>query len=268
MNESGAFDEIPATAISANSDFSPMKFTTKKDEEEEVTDFFVTGKNLPSITTEVDEEITFVARKPDTGIKYDYEERLQRKSEDDICNTPKRERHEDQKLNIRSTRLLEMEEHVSIAAAKNNLENEDNEMMLMKTPQKQGEIVKSLSFEFEKKLASIHVSPKSTPPAISNAGVSVNETSNGHSPSSKPVRSMSPIRSVAQLSPVSKLNLNDEQPPQQQQQQNSTGVIETPKLISPSKIVAAATSVDIEKVKAELESKVNLLNLIIYQSIN
>lgn len=254
MSEQGAFDEIPATTINAISDFSPIKFSIKNEVEENFNfkddNFQEITTTTTTTTTAIDEEITFVARKP-------CEDRLQRKSDEDICNTPKRERHDDQNLNIRSGRLLSMDE---------DKVNEDCE--LMKTPKKKGEIVKSLSIEFEQRLASIHVSPR---PNLSNTSASntvdpvssnnttntttTNSTSTNNSPCSKPVRSMSPIRSIAQLSPVSKLNLNDDQPAVAEGE-NTTFNIETPKLVSPSKIVAAGSAVEIEKIKNEIESKV------------
>lgn len=256
MSEQGAFDEIPATKINAISDFSPIKFSIKNEIEE---NFNLKDENFQEMTTTttttttaIDEEITFVARKP-------CDERLQRKSDEDICNTPKRERHEDQNLNIRSARLLAMDE---------DKDYEDCE--LMKTPKKKGEIVKSLSIEFEQRLASIHVSPRPAPSSTSASNnnnnpvsdynttttiTTTNTTNNNNSPCSKPVRSMSPIRSIAQLSPVSKLNLNDDQPAVAEGE-NTTFNIETPKLVSPSKIVAAGSAVEIEKIKNEIESKV------------
>jgi hypothetical protein len=258
----GAFDDIPATTIDAISDFSPIKFNTIQNDEQE--------KLEMTSTTAIDEEITFMARKTE-NLKC--EERLQRKSDDDICNTPKRERHEDQKLNIRSARLLGIEEESS-RNDKDNYDESDGDV-LMKTPKKKGEIVKSLSFEFEQRLASIHVSPKTT---LTNSGYSMNSvnvtsttttatataTTAGPTPTitvssnaipsinPKPVRSMSPIRSVAQLSPVSKLNLNDNTAVEE----TINFTIETPKLVSPSKIVAAASAIDIQKIKNELESEV------------
>jgi hypothetical protein len=256
----GAFDDIPATTIDAISDFSPIKFNTIQNDEQE--------KLEMTSTTAIDEEITFMARKTE-NLKC--EERLQRKSDDDICNTPKRERHEDQKLNIRSGRLLGIEEESS-RNDKDNYDESDGDV-LMKTPKKKGEIVKSLSFEFEQRLASIHVSPKTT---LTNSGYSMNSvnvtsttttataTTAGPTPTitvssnaipsinPKPVRSMSPIRSVAQLSPVSKLNLNDNTAAEE----TINFTIETPKLVSPSKIVAAASAIDIERIKNELESEV------------
>lgn len=268
MSESGAFEEIPATTINAISDFSPIKFTVKSEE--------VREENLQMKTaTEIDEEITFVARKTDnfksvskeefpteeslpSGIYNDLEERLQRKSDDEICNTPKRERHEDQKLNIRSARLLEMEQEKSIGCNVDGEENgEDDGDILMKTPKKKGEVVKSLSIEFEQRLASIHVSPRPTPiggsgNAVHNSNSTTNSPSLNISASKSSGRSMSPIRNIAQLSPVSKLNLNNESV----LEGTPNFFVETPKLVSPSKIVAAASAFDIEKVKIELESKV------------
>lgn len=258
----GAFDDIPATTIDTISDFSPIKFNTIQNDEQE--------KLEMTSATAIDEEITFMARKTE-NLKC--EERLQRKSDDDICNTPKRERHEDQKLNIRSARLLGIEEESSRNDNdKDNYDESDGDV-LMKTPKKKGEIVKSLSFEFEQRLASIHVSPKTT---LTNSGYSMNSvnvtsttttataTTAGPTPTitvssnaipsinPKPVRSMSPIRSVAQLSPVSKLNLNDNNAVEE----TTNFTIETPKLVSPSKIVAAASAIDIQKIKNELESEV------------
>ena len=280
MSEPGALEEIPATKIETfNCEFSPLKFTETGLEIDEI------NGRVGSI---VDEEITFgmMARKRESSnVSSDnsvnsvnsviateavnasatadntiptttaenitnntlLEERLQRKSDDDICNTPKRERHEDQNMNIRSARLLEMD---------NAVNNEDEENVLTKTPMKKGgEMVKSLSIEFEQRLASIHVSPRPAPNTnmIGNNNMNSAQSSVNNS-GSKPVRSMSPIRSIAQLSPVSKLNLNDD---------STTNIddnfieIETPKLVSPSKIVAAASAIDIEKIKSEVDAKVN-----------
>lgn len=265
MGEPGTFEEIPASKIETCNpvcDFSPIKFSVSVAGEcEEI---------LAKTGEIVDEEITFgmMARKTESkenggivesGIETDKRtaavlgaDRLQRRSEEDVCNTPKRERHEDQKLNIRSARLLEMDKAV-------NDETEGEELKM--TPSKKnngnnGEIVKSLSIEFEQRLASIQVSPR---PA-NNSTITSNSAS-------KPVRSMSPIRSIAQLSPVSKLNLNDEG-------NEESCLIETPKLVSPSKIAAtpvtvtaaaaAAAAVDVEKIKSELEAKVRQLLKIVW----
>ena len=101
---------------------------------------------------------------------------------------------------------------------------------------------------------------------------------------------MSPIRCVPQLSPVNRLSLNDsdggaeqeegkgeiqnEKEPEKEKVNNNiindqSGsdnnnnnntelvTIEMPKLVSPSKIAAAAAlSVDMERIKSEIESKV------------
>ena len=211
-------EEVPSKSIDAineekgsslGSTFSPIKFVEN--------------------TEIVDEEITIslLARKANcANVEGETEaeqcaNRLQRKNDEEIFNTPKRERRfEDQTLNVRRSR-----------DTKTEAESEE----FPKTPQKSGrnnnELVKSLSMEFEQRLASIHVSPKIQ--------------------SSAP-RSMSPVRCVAELSPVSKLNFNEEI--------NDTGkfVIEEPKLISPSKIVAAASAIEIEKIRVELDSKVGI----------
>ena len=286
MSESGSFEEIPATAINAISDFSPIKFTVKSEEVKE--------ENLEMTrTTTIDEEITFLARKADnfksvineelraeessSGGNNNLEERLQRKSDNEIFNTPKRERHEDKNLNIRSGRLFEMEEEKSIGIIVDSEEDEEEGDSLIKTPKKKGEMVKSLSIEFEQRLASIHVSPRPTsilgsgntvytanPPSNTSTNSTINSPSLNIS-ASKSVRSMSPIRNIAQLSPVSKLNLNNESGVMEE---DTNFYIETPKLVSPSKIVAAASAADIEKIKIDLESKVkyNQNKLCIYYS--
>lgn len=247
MSEPGTFEEIPASKIETCNpvcDFSPIKFSVSGEAEE-------ISVNGP---VDVDEEITFgmMARKTgskdsednhctsnctESTVNVSSEERLHRRSEEDICNTPKRERHEDQKLNIRSARLLEMDDELSA-------ENSTDDLINLKTTpskKKNGEMVKSLSIEFEQRLASIHVSPRPATTKDISPQVSA----------SKPVRSMSPIRSVAQLSPVSKLNLND------YESSEDSCVIETPKLVSPSKIAGAAPAVvDVEKIKSELEAMV------------
>lgn len=189
--------------------FSPIKFVGVNDEI-------------------VDEEITIMARKDKEelgqcervtvegvhGSISEISTRLQRKSDEEIFNTPKRERNfEDFNLNIRN-RSKEVEV----------TESEDNGPL--KTPQKiMGHLVKSLSTEFEERLASIKVSPKIQSVAP---------------------RNMSPVRCIAELSPVSKLNLNE----------RSNFEIEEPKLVSPSKIAAVTLGNEIEKVRIELESKV------------
>lgn len=258
MSEPGAFEEIPAIPIESsnliNSDFSPIKFTDKNEQilsnesivDEEITFGKMARKSNSEIVKEEEVMQDYLQEETKNDLEHDLEERLQRKSDDDICNTPKRERHEDQNLNIRSARLLEMDQIISETTT-SLVEND-----VIKTPQKmKNEMIKSLSNEFEHRLASIHVSPR---PAVTSG--STMNTNNAASPSvsaSKPTRVMSPIRSIAQLSPVSKLNLNDEPSAVEDQIQ-----IETPKLISPSKIVAAASALEIEKIKNDLESKVTL----------
>lgn len=241
-------DDIPANPIAnENSSFSPIKFIEKPSA-------LIDEDNV------IDEEISFTKIKKEEAVyicevnnredvnnantdnnPYTYTVnddsseinclRLQRKSEDEICNTPKRERHEDEGLNRRFTRQLQQE---GIDGGTILINSEPT------TPQKNNknnELVRSLSHEFEQRLASIHVSPITS--------------TNGKGPS----RSMSPIRSIAQLSPVSKLNLND----QEEDINTNLDAVVTPKLVSPSKIVAAASAMETEKIKCELESKVVIL---------
>ena len=236
LNEEKIFNDSTTANSPTTTTFSPIKFGGIVDEEitislmarkeksvggsivEDNTEV-ITENNTEVITVDDNKVITVDDNKvitvdhtfpvDDTFHTQDHE-RLQRKSDEDIFNTPKRERHfEDQNLNIRRSR----EAHEQIEA--------------IKTPQKSNTFVKSLSMEFEQRLASIHVSPKIV--------------------SSTAPRSMSPVRCIAELSPVSKLNLNDNE-----ESASVTGfVIEEPKLISPSKIA------EIEKIRQELESKVN-----------
>lgn len=265
--------EIPANPISEqntsnSATFSPIKFSsTPPNLIEEVDNNFRV----------IDEDINFkgVARKisecglgqqqqlSSSGVAESSNSnlRLQRKSDEDICNTPKRERNQDQTQNIRFARLKETEEEREI---------------LVKTPPplqptSQSHLVKSLSVEFEQRLASIQVSPKpnTTDTNNNNNTPTASNTNNLNSnPLKATPRSMSPIRCVAQLSPVGRLNLNDKEVNEDEggnsnntnsNNNNNTTInftIETPKLVSPSKIVAANSSADIEKIKTEIESKV------------
>ena len=242
-------EEIPSKSIDAvneekqqpnitendkNITFSPIKFGGNDEiVDEEITISRMARNNKEErLEKEKVIEVTKIAFEA-TGPADSYEfaepgeSRLQRKSDEDICNTPKRERHfEDQNLNIRRSREPEISETDALN-------------IVVKTPQKsKNELVKSLSMEFEQRLASIHVSPKI------------------QSTTSAP-RSMSPVRCVAaQLSPVSKLNLNEDEEDVQRI------VVEAPKLVSPSKIVAAASSIEIEKVRQDLESKVIKVKMI------
>ncbi len=241
--------EIPANPIhdenlnnstSTSSAFSPIKFTNHT--EKSSVDFRI-----------IDEEINFkegmAGKSINDNVKAgdelkedqdvnDHQIGTQRRSDNDIFNTPKRERNQDQSQNTRFTRFTE---------------KNDNAM------------VKSLSMEFEQRLASISTSGNIN----SNSNSNVNSLHN----TPKPVqRSMSPIRCVPQLSPVNRINLNDK--PEGGDEINDDNkymnnnsidnyniidnisadiIIETPKLVSPSKIVAAA---DVEKIKRELEFKV------------
>ena len=234
LNEEKIFNDSTTANSPTTTTFSPIKFGGIVDEEITISLMarkeksvggniveddnvdnteVITEDNTEDNTVDDNKVITVDDNKvitvDDTFHTQDHE-RLQRKSDEDIFNTPKRERHfEDQNLNIRRSR----EAHEQIEA--------------IKTPQKSNTFVKSLSMEFEQRLASIHVSPKIV--------------------SSTAPRSMSPVRCIAELSPVSKLNLNDNE-----ESASVTGfVIEEPKLISPSKIA------EIEKIRQELESKVN-----------
>ena len=251
-------EEIPSKSIDAvnentaktedsdkNVTFSPIKFGGNDEiVDEEITISRMARNNKEErLEKEKVIEVTKIAYEATlTTDSYEFteptESRLQRKSDEDICNTPKRERHfEDQNLNIRRSREPEI--------------SETDALNIVKTPQKsKNELVKSLSMEFEQRLASIHVSPKI------------------QSTTSAP-RSMSPVRCVAaQLSPVSKLNLNEDG---EEDLNSGLGgkkefIVEAPKLVSPSKVVAAASSIEIEKVRQDLESKVSkveIMNIII-----
>lgn len=231
--------EIPANPIHdenlnnstfTSSSFSPIKFTNHTEKSSSSADFRI-----------IDEEINFkegmagksIVKADDQVIEdqdtNDHQIGSQRRSDDDICNTPKRERNQDQSQNTRFTRFTE------------------------------NAMVKSLSMEFEQRLASI------------NTTRNVNTTNNSyihpnHNTPKPAQRSMSPIRSVPQLSPASRINLNnggDEVNDDNKYTNNNSIdndnistdiIIETPKLVSPSKIVSAAA--DVEKIKRELEFKV------------
>lgn len=223
-----------ATTPEAKAQFSPIKFggLTDKIVDEEITINHLARKDKEGSEPDCATEESSISSGGNTSSTA----RLQRKSDEEICNTPKRERNfEDSNLNIRNRAREE---------ADTKLEPEENGNGLLKTPQKIGGLlVKSLSMEFEHRLASIHVSPK-----IQSAAP----------------RSMSPVRCIAELSPVSKLNLNEEATARRiSVNANSTSasdsnnfMIEEPKLVSPSKIVAAASAVEIEKIRIDLESKV------------
>lgn len=317
-NNPNSMDEIPANPIeNENSSFSPIKFVVKKEKESqelEVIDDEISitkmasgkrgdfvgiseceSKRIDTVATEEVNTVNTVGTCdiPETMDIVDTvnNSKIQRRSdEDSICNTPKRERNENEKLNRRFIRQLQ-EGHGESVADNDDDDGDiltlDGDASLPKTPQKQinntftttnnnpnnpnsatttadsthsvtsnnnnKECVRSLSQEFEQRLNSIHVSP------ITNTTGNKNNNSTS--------RSMSPIRSIAQLSPVSKLNLNDTGDDDSNNinsnyttSNNSTGStttenvsIITPKLVSPSKI---ASQVEIEKIKCGLESKV------------
>ena len=178
-------DEIPANPIDSSnpvSNFSPIKFVEKyekdplsKLESEQFAKLKKSGVEGAEFSGIVDDEITISAITAqihdDKFIgtnSSDYnespeksndkigggdssrhsttaEERLQRKSDEDLCNTPKRERHQDRTVHERS-------EKYEIPESPTN-----NSSSL---PSKRNEVVKSLSMEFEKRMASIQVSPK------------------------------------------------------------------------------------------------------------
>lgn len=196
--------------------FSPIKFTASA----------ITKTTTPNEHEIVDDEISLIKRPAEE----------QRKTEPevaDLCNTPKRERKEGQpdfRARNFATEAKEQEcneQSPTKAGISHRLMTTESTTTttttsLNSTPQKA--MVKSLSIEFEQRLASIHVSPKPK----------------NSSPASGP-RAMSPIRSVAsQLSPVSKLNLNDES--STQDEHVNSYVIEKPNLVSPSKIASASIS--------------------------
>lgn len=254
-------EEIPSKTISIineekqSEQFSPIKFGGN----EEIVDEEITIKHMARKNNESDPLNTDAGQnlKLEDGDNLEVDGGnfgISRKSDEDIFNTPKRERHfEDQNLNIRRSREMEDDQ--------------------VKTPQKcyavtnsKNELVKSLSMEFEQRLASIHVSPK-----VSTSNTFV------------PPRSMSPVRSVASdnLSPIRKLIFNEDEEvvevehvehnkvkaEAEKDKQLSNNFIEEPKLISPSKIVSAASAVEMERIKVELENKVNNIIIIIIYCI-
>ena len=210
-------DEITISAITAK--IQDDKFIGKDEVEfkKETRNLDIDNNNINDNNMNFDNNILHDDKIDDTVL-----ERLHRKSDEELCNTPKRERHQDRPVHERSEKYE----------------------LTPSSPSRRAEIVKSLSKEFEKRMASIQVSPK--PEKQSSTGSPPVQMMNAPSAS----RVMSPIRCVAQLSPVPKLNFNDDQ---------SGSSIETPKLVSPSKIVAAASvnALDSEKIlKEELEAKV------------
>lgn len=263
----GAFEEIPAIPIEGSNEnslsapFSPIKFVDKLGKEAEekageenfrVIDEEINIKGAPrkmSTLEVIDEAVSVIVEAGQASFT--------RKSDENIFNTPKRERHEDKSLNVRFTRFINADEEIEQG------EGEDGKS-LPRTPQKsRNEIVKSLSVEFEQRLASIHVSPKQ--PVVSKVAVGtpspVTANNNNHSGTS---RSMSPIRCAPQFSPAGRLNLDERREGEGEGEEAAVSagkseefLVETPKLVSPSKIASVTTAVnfDIEKVKAEIDSK-------------
>jgi hypothetical protein len=220
--------------------FSPIKFTASA----------ITKTTPPNEHEIVDDEISLIKRPAEE----------QRKTEPevaDLCNTPKRERKEGQpdfRARNFATEAKEQESNeqsptkAGISHRLMTTESTTTTTSLNSTPQKA--MVKSLSIEFEQRLASIHVSPKPK----------------NSSPASGP-RAMSPIRSVAsQLSPVSKLNLNDES--STQDEHPNSYVIEKPNLVSPSKIASASISNNNNNYNTNINTNVLNSNIIINNNIN
>ena len=163
--------DIPANPISRS--FSPIKFKFTHHEiieeanfrviDEEIDFKGMAARKASTADREVAKEVAKEAVKEgekckEIGGEFNLElnSRLQRKSEDDIFNTPKRERNQNDSLNARFSRFNQPG-----PVTKDN-EN-DNLMITQTSPQKsssRNEMVKSLSVEFEQRLASIHVSPK------------------------------------------------------------------------------------------------------------
>ena len=97
-------------------------------------------------------EVTKIAYEATLTDSYEFteptESRLQRKSDEDICNTPKRERHfEDQNLNIRRSHRTRNQWNWRPEYCQNSQKSKN-------------ELVKSLSMEFEQRLASFTFHPK------------------------------------------------------------------------------------------------------------
>ena len=350
--------EIPASQIEVQNQnlFSPIKFTDHKTENENKCE-------IDSVTKEEeggieDEEIPKSIFEINTSNKQDHYKkqddkndkndnndynnndndnnyninRLQRKSEEEIFNTPKRERHGRSELSHRQLKEQDndngQENEPFLSLEYEDLQKateRDNELNLNLTIEKDKDVIvdktanrsisdlrqafnstpsqkdfnetmkKSLSIEFEQRLASIHVSPRQSP-AQAQAQAQVTKTkssssSNYYTTTPNPPltlnnkfennnnnnnksRSMSPIRSMAQLTPINKKidqTATATETKIETETQDSEIMIETPKLISPSKIVAAsmALAIDIEKKKnheleLEIESKVNTHIYIMY----
>lgn len=205
--------------------------------------------------------------------------RLQRKSDDELCNTPKREKNND----IFDHRTFSVTSFTMDSESIDRpLEQSQVEQMQMMptTPQKQimkssinspNPLVKTLSSEFEQRMASIKVSPAVTFNTQSPANVNNNNTPASPLQTQSQTqsnRTMSPIRSMAELSPQRKLNYSpvtvavnntNTYMDSNMDELDEECKIETPKLVSPSKLFAAvqdSPSISADKIRKESDEKV------------